>query len=32
MDDNVQLWLEFANADLETADFLYEKQYPGSLK
>ena len=25
MDDNVQLWLEFANADLETADFLYEK-------
>ena len=32
MDDNVQLWLEFANADLETADFLYEKQYPRQLE
>ena len=32
MDDNVQLWLEFANADMETADFLYEKQYPRQLE
>ena len=32
MDDNVQLWLEFAKADLETADFLYEKQYPRQLE
>ena len=32
MDDNVQLWLEFANADLETADFLYEKQYTRQLE
>ena len=32
MDDNVQLWFEFANADLETADFLYEKQYPRQLE
>ena len=32
MDDNVRLWLEFANADLETADFLYEKQYPRQLE
>ena len=32
MDDNVQLWLEFANADLETAAFLYEKQYPRQLE
>ena len=32
MDDNVQLQLEFANADLETADFLYEKQYPRQLE
>ena len=32
MDDNVQPWLEFANADLETADFLYEKQYPRQLE
>ena len=32
MDDIVQQWLEFANADLETADFLYEKQYPRQLE
>ena len=32
MDDNVQLWLEFANADLETASFLYDKQYPRQLE
>lgn len=32
MDDNVRLWLEFANADLETASFLYDKQYPRQLE
>lgn len=32
MDDNTQLWLEFANADLETASFLYDKQYPRQLE
>jgi len=32
MDETVQLWLEFANADLETASFLYEKQYPRQLE
>ncbi len=28
MDETVRLWLDFANADMETASFLYEKQYP----
>jgi len=32
MDESVQLWLDFANADLETASFLYEKQYPRQLE
>ena len=32
MDDNTQLWLQFANADLETASFLYDKQYPRQLE
>ena len=32
MDDNTRLWLEFANADLETASFLYDKQYPRQLE
>ena len=32
MDDNTQLQLEFANADLETASFLYDKQYPRQLE
>lgn len=32
MDETVQLWLDFANADLETASFLYEKQYPRQLE
>ena len=32
MDESIQLWLEFASADLETASFLYEKQYPRQLE
>ncbi len=32
MDESIQLWLDFANADLETASFLYEKQHPRQLE
>lgn len=32
MDETIQLWLDFANADLETASFLYEKQHPRQLE
>ena len=32
MDESIQLWLEFASADLETSSFLYEKQYPRQLE
>ena len=32
MDEITAAWLEYANADLETASFLYEKQHPRQLE
>ena len=32
MDEAVRLWFEFAQADLNTASFLYEKQNPRQLE
>jgi len=32
MDENIARWLEYADADLSTAEFLYEKQWPRQLE
>ena len=32
MDETIRVWLEYAEADLKTAAFLYEKQYPRQLE
>ena len=32
MDERIRSWVEYAEADLETAIFLYEKQYPKQLE
>lgn len=32
MDDAIPIWLEYADGDLTTAEFLYEKQWPRQLE
>ena len=32
MDEIISSWLAYANADYDTAAFLYEKQYPRQLE
>ena len=32
MDEAVAVWLEYADGDLSTAEFLYEKQWPRQLE
>ena len=32
MDETIRVWLEYAEVDLKTAAFLYEKQYPRQLE